>query len=514
MIGDEAAHWLALQENLSGNFTLHPFGHDYLGVTDHLFVLPFIPLFGNSGIALQLGLFLIYALFSWFLYQITVLMVGKDKAYLTLVFLAIPNPFILSLSAVFLSGHFSGVTFWCGSILYLLRTSIQDFKENKSLFNPLMAGILAGIAYYSSHLNQVSLIATVPFLFYIALRKLYSKETGFHPILHSGFLWIGVGFFIGLVPEYLGKFIVLNEARHYTDAIAPGFRFFDQNLGHFIKSGIPALGGILTGSYMKIYGFYIPGDLRKLAIFFTWITFLFIWVWLPVTVPVSIIKELKGRDKSVSMFEKLKEYQLNPEQIVRLLFFLVTGVNVFALLAVNITDDYAVRYLMPSVGLTPVMMTSAFFYINENKRKVARSLLGIFLFLIFIGYAKGNTEPEFLNFQGSPNIKDVSAYLEKNNIKYSLGSYWISWGLMKESNLSHTSSPSYDTNAAYYEALHEKVMNVAKSGKMIAYIHPGVPKRQIYDESSGILHLQEGDFSISEKEKIGPWRIFLIKLNN
>jgi len=79
MHGDEAFHWLVNQANIDGNFTLHPFNHSYLGVTDFLFVLPFYPFFGNSGLSNQLGLWLMYGVFSFFMVKATELLLGKKK---------------------------------------------------------------------------------------------------------------------------------------------------------------------------------------------------------------------------------------------------------------------------------------------------------------------------------------------------------------------------------------------------------------------------------------------------
>lgn len=477
MVGDETFHWLVLEWNLEGkHFTLRPYGHDYLGITDSLFSIPFVLVLGNIGLALYLGLFLEYIFYSIILLKITDKVFSRKVNKILLILLVLPNPFIMSVSAMYLSGHFIGSVLGITAFYILIR-------KKTTLFNSFLIFFLIFLSYYSSKLT----ILYVPFLVFIWAYKLfYYKKFSLSQIFV-----VFLGSSLGLLVLYLASIFTETQPIHNKNALLPGFEFFKENLSQIFEIGIPAMAGLLYKNYAYQFGFY-PKGLMKLISGFTYMFFIFICFSL-IIISLKILKKLIRR----KYFSKSK--------FIILFIGYILFINIIALLSVNLNDPYVIRYLTPYIIISPIFIA---YLLYKNKY-----LKYLYLFILLYGYIIGYLNKDFYKFEGSPNHEKVYEYLKNENINFSFSSYWIGYHLIKISKGKHISSGDNKNylGAMYYPKLHQIVYENSKKEK-IAIISLEGEKKEFPNQIKGnYIYLEEGIYEIMSKKEIPPWNIYIVK---
>lgn len=504
MHGDEAFHWLTNQNNLSGfDVTLHPFNHDYLGVTDFLFTLPFIPFFGNSGLSNQFGLALVYLIYAFTLVRLTELVFNNSYGIVVYFLTLIPGSFLMIMSATYHGGHYESTVIGLVAV-YLFFIFQKMDKINYKALLLFFCSFLLALSFYTSKLNSVTILAILPVSFIYGLYNLKDNSTK-KLLLYS--ISIIIGIIIGLIPSYLGEIYRVVEPTHNKSVTDPRFIFLHNNLSVLLNYGIESIFGLLTHPFMRHYGYYLGKNLAFLSKIFSIICFLgIILIYIPSTYIKKIINKVINISDRKSLF-------------LAFYYILLIG-NCVALLAISKEiDDFGIRYLTPIAMLSPIIVAVGVCSLRESFKKIANSILIIYFSILIIGYSAGYTKSEFYNFEGSPYSEDVLNYLNNKNIKFSYANHWIAYNLIKSSNQSHISSPSIDLMGGMnYPGLHQRVMDGSKTEKIAIIQMLGlVPDWYNFikvDSKGRYIDIKEGKFRILEEAVFDRWNVFICESIN
>ncbi len=495
MHGDEAFHWLVHETILNEKFILRPFDHNYIGVSDFLFVLPFIPFFGNTGLSNQLGLLIIYLLFAYFSIQITKLIFNELVAKITYYYFLIPSSFLMIMSATYQGGHFGSALLFLIGLFFNLK-----FVFENKLSQLFLSGIFFGLTYYNSHLN---LIVLANYLFFSNLYLL----TQFRLNYLKPFIFYLVGFLIGLIPEFIGSYFAIGDFIYNSVLWHKPFFYLKTNLFVLKNYGLDTVLGLLAHPFMRYYGFFY-GELQLKLIhlinIFLFIFFIFL-----------VLKELNP-------FKELK-IKLNDIRFYFILTFLSTLIlNFILILYINRElDDFGIRYLMPTVSISTLIL---FYFMSRNKIILVPFLIYFFGVNIF-AYLQGYTRKGFYDFNGCPGSVEINQYFKEKKILISFANHWVSYNLMKNSKREHLSSPFYGENIHYLK-LHDEIFERSKKEKIalvqVDLVYDWHNRHKFQKGSEKFLklfsednpNLSEGDYKILEETKIDRWRVYILERVN
>ncbi|MCZ8155341.1 MAG: hypothetical protein O9264_04415 [Leptospira sp.] len=499
MHGDEAFLWLSNQNNLDGyDVTLHPFNHDYLGMTDFLFTIPFLPFFGNSGIANQLGLTLVYLLSAFLLVSISENVFSKSVGKLTFFLTLLPSSFIMIMSATYHGGHFTASVIGLMAIYFIFQIDSQ--KGNRNYLYSILVGFFFLLSYYTSHLNVLMLLVGFPIFFYqlVSIFKFNLK------VLSGLILALAFGCIFGYVPEILGKIYRVVEPTHNKDVTVPGFMFAQNNLFVLLKYGIESISGILSHPYMRYYGFQVNKNLGLFIKIFAYINLLGFVVGF---LTFRLVKGLK--DKTI---------KISDNRLIFFIFYVILlGGNCLALVAISKNvDDFGIRYLMPVAIFSPIMVAWAWTELASISLILQRIVVTVFFLLTLGGYITGYTKPALYTFEGSPGSKEVYAYFEEKKIHFSFSNHWLAYNLIKLSGQKHLSSPAIELMGGMnYPGLHKKVLDASKKEKIaFAQMIGVIPAWFDFikkDNLGQYIDIPEGKYRILEESQIDRWKIYIVE---
>lgn len=493
MHGDEAFHWFLNYNNLySDHFVLRPYNHEYLGITDFLFVLPFVPFTGMTALAHHLGLTVIYLLYVFVIVKFAENLFGKISGFVTWLLLLIPNPYLMILSAAYLGGHFGSIVLWlCGTFLLFEIYRRRFWKHWKPAV--LFAGILWGLAYYTSELAIVGMVtASVLLLLISAFRLKNTKKSAVFMTLFFA------GLFTGYIPGILAPYFEVVEPTWHQSARTPGFDHIAINLLIYLRFGLQAMSGLFSDGSLVTYGYRVGGSAGQILPFFNLVVLgLVVW-FLPVK----------------TVYNHLRSGRLFSARAVFLVFFCgITVANTIAYLSVDLNQGpFGIRYLFPAIAFVPVILASGFVMLAASKRKFLIAVPVLHFLFLWIGYAGGYTREEFHSFDGSEGADEILTYLNQNNLEASYASHWISYNLLYKSNLKHISSPAADISVVHYPPLKTQVDSMA-TDQPVALIQTIVFRdwfeRHVIDDNARRLLILEADkvFEVEDEKQIGFWKI-------
>lgn len=494
MHGDEAFHWLVNQTILKEEFILRPFNHNYLGVFDFLFALPFVPFFENSGLSNQLGLLLLYFLFAFFSIQIAKLVFNELTAKIVYFYFFIPSSFLMIMSATYHGGHFGSAVFFLAAVFFHLKFIF----ENK-YYMLFISGIFFGVSYYNSHLT---LMVIFTYLFFLNIYLFLNSRKFFYKILIL-FL-IGLG--IGLIPELLGKYFSIGDFKYNSIIWDKPFYYFKNNFIVLRDYGLDTIIGILAHPFMRYYGFFY-GEFQQTVIHYLNILIGFSFIFF-------ILKSINPFKNFSSKLKDIRYY-------FDLVLLANLGLNLFLILYLNRKlDDFGIRYLMPTVCFSTIIL---FYKMSEKKTLVP--FLIYFFCVNFFGYLQGYTKNSFYDFEGSPGSIEVSKFLKVKKIKYSFANHWIAYNLVKNSNREHLSSPFFGENI-HYMKLHDLIWQKSKAESIALVqmdvlfdwfsrhliLENGFEMIQFFSEDDP--NFSEGKYKILDEQKIDRWRVFILEKIN
>lgn len=497
MHGDEAFHWLVNQANIDGNFTLHPFNHSYLGVTDFLFVLPFYPFFGNSGLSNQLGLWLMYGVFSFFMVKATELLLGKKESQLVYYLHLIPSSFLMILSATYHGGHFGAYVFWTAGFYFYLKM-LQKDSNQIDISSAILLGGLWGLSYYTSHLTLLSIGVYLPLcIFFLLILNLQNIKLVFRI---SFFILIGL--VVGLIPEALGKFIIPFEANHNSDFLARPFFFWKNNLYVLLHYEWESIVGIFAHPFMRYYGFFF-GAKEQTVIYALSIILTIVLISFPI---IFIFKSIREKGLKVNNF--LFYFFVGYFALFTITFILILCIN-------KELDDFGVRYLMPVISISPFLFAYAAYSLKEKNIKFFYTLVSLVFIINIAGYLQGYTRKAFYEFEGSPGAKEVSEFLKSKDIKYSFANHWITYNLIKNSKQEHLSAPFIGENI-HNPPMHDFIEKQSNT-ETIAIIQMDVlldwhrDRLKTNEKNEKYMNMAEGKYKVLEEKLINRWQIYICK---
>lgn len=275
--GDGAHHWLVMDRIYQGEaFVLHPHGMDHIGLVEFLLATPFIPLFGHTQLAYQLGLCLIFFLTAWPLFLFARRAYGQNAASWVLILLALPHPFLQFISLRPYGGHLL-----CNSlgmlVLYLWWRRVSpgaaaagsDPSRQANAGDALAGGArdvlywagvgaLAGLALYTNRLYAIPLAAHLGVWVLHALTRRDARWLG-------ALLIFVVGFAVGGTPQWLGGLFEPFPPNYPNAGFQPGLDNLQSNAAVFVSSLLPNLLDAIYFDGFGEAGFVPPGDVKKLV---------------------------------------------------------------------------------------------------------------------------------------------------------------------------------------------------------------------------------------------------------
>jgi hypothetical protein len=497
MHGDEAFHWLVNHTILEEKLILRPFNHSYLGVFDFLFVFPFTFLFGNSAFSNQIGLLIIYTLYSFFTIEVAKIIFNDTVSKLCYYYFFIPSSYLMILSATYHGGHFGSAMFFLGGLFFFAKF----LEQNKHSFI-FISGTLFSISYYNSHLL---ILVISGFIVLISFYLLFNSSK-------NSFIYLFLGLLIGYTIEFISPYFVTHTPTHNSGILSKPFIYFKQNFAVIRDYGIDSVVGLLAHPFLRYYGYFYGETQQRLIHFISILFFSVMYIYL-----IYLVNPFSN------FLNKLKDFRYYIF-IAFIILFIINSVLVTALELV--LDDFGIRYLMPIVSISPFVI---FFFISSFKNqynKIYYFLVLVYFLINIFGYLQGYTKKGIYSFEGSPGAIQVSEYLSKKNINYSFANHWIAYNLIKNSNAKHISSPFYGENI-HYPKLHKQVLENSKSEKiaiiqidiLFDWYHEHLKDREgnkkilsMYDPV--VKENTEGDFEILETIKIDRWRVFICKRIN